>query len=295
MTGNIAEGASNNVKNPNDHAAARKHLQEEGWVVIPDVLTPSEADTVCARLWQAKEAGEQRGDGTYLPWLDPNQSNIRVFYLLELDKTFRDLIAHPTAVEMVKSVLGDDYLISNFTANIARPGSKSMALHSDQSIVVPDPWKEVWAMNCIWCLSDVYAENGATLFIPGSNKWTSRSDIPANAPDLLRPFEAKKGSIICMDARVWHTSGANVTQDQDRPLLFGYYTKPFLRQQVNWTAKLPQSIKDELSEEMKERLGLFPTANTGRTGDLRYLSVQYPKDGGEAEAHYPARAEVVAA
>ena len=177
---------------------------------------------------------------------------------------------------MVKSVLGEDFLISNFTANIARPGSESMALHSDQSIVVPDPWIDVWAMNCIFCLSDVYAENGATRYIPGSNKWLYRKEVPADAPSMLVPFSAKKGSMICMDARVWHTSGANTTKDVDRPLLFGYYTKPFLRQQVNWTAKLPQEIKDSLSDELFEWLGLGAAANVGRTGDLRYLKTQYP-------------------
>ena len=267
---------------PEDYASARKHLQEEGWVVIPSILTPEQADHITSRLWAAKEAGEKRGDQTYISFLDPNASNVRVFYLLEFDKVFRDLISHPVAIDMVKAVLGDDFLISNFTANIARPGSKSMALHSDQSIVVPDPWHEVWAMNCMWCLSDVYEENGATRYIPGSNKWESRAEVPSNAPSLLKPFNAKKGDLICMDARVWHTSGANVTKDVDRPLLFGYYTKPFLRQQVNWTAKLPQSIKDELSDDLFEWLGLGPAANVGRTGDLRFMHVQYP-DGTKAE------------
>lgn len=303
--------AQNDHQEPDALAAARKHFQEEGWAIVPDVLSSEEADTVVDRLWMAKEAGEKRGDDTFMPTLDPNASNVRVFYLLELDKIFRDLINHPTAVSMVKAVLGDDYLISNFTANIARPGSQSMALHSDQSIVVPEPWHHTWALNIIWCLSDVYRENGATLFIPGSNKWTSRSQIPVNAPSMLRPFEAKKvskapaeskaiqtaffmaesslitaadiasvsiqGSIIAMDARIWHTSGANTTLDVDRPLLFGYYSAPFLRQQVNWTAKLPQEIQSELSEELQQRLGLGATANTGRTGDLRYMSVQYPE------------------
>jgi fumagillin biosynthesis dioxygenase len=74
-----------------------------------------------------------------------------------------------------------------------------------------------------------------------------------------------------------------------RTLLFGYYTKPFLRQQVNWTAKLPESIKETLSEELKERLGLYPHANVGRTGDLRYLSVQYPKEDQAEKVEYSAR------
>lgn len=255
----------------------KQHLYEEGWAVIPDVLSKEESQAALNRLWKAKEASETRGDETYMPRLDPNSSNVRVFYLLELDKIFRDLISHPAALEMVRFVLGDNFLISNFTANIARPGSQSMALHSDQSIVVPEPWTGTWALNVIWCLTDVYGDNGATLFIPGSNKYQKRTDIPKNANKLLRPFEAKAGSMILMDGRVWHTSGSNITKDQDRALLFGYYTTSFLRQQVNWTAKLPRELQDTLSDEMKGWLGLGATANTARTGDIgyNYLSRQY--------------------
>lgn len=106
---------------------ARKHLLEEGWAVIPNVLSPDESRNVLSRLWQAKEASEARGDQTRMAHLDPNESNIRVFYLMELDEIFRKLISHPVAIEMVKAVLGENFLISNFTANIARPGSQSMA------------------------------------------------------------------------------------------------------------------------------------------------------------------------
>ncbi|KAI8286495.1 Dioxygenase [Colletotrichum sp. SAR11_57] len=256
---------------------AKAHLKEHGWVRVPSILTTEEAAAVFDRLWKGKAAAEARGEDTYLSFLDPNPSNVRVFYLMELDKIFRDLISHPTAISMVKAVLGENFLISNFTANIARPGSQSMALHSDQSIVFPDPWQDVWALNVIWCLTDVNKENGATQYIPGSNKWVYRKQVPDNAPEMLVPFEGKAGDIIVMDGRVWHTSGSNTTKDQDRALLFGYYTAPFMRQQVNWTAKLPKEIQDTCSEELKEWLGLNPVGNIGMTGDLRYMSVQYPE------------------
>lgn len=90
------------------------------------------------------------------------------------------------------------------------------------------------------------------------------------------PFEANAGDIIVMDGRVWHTSGSNVTKDQDRALLFGYYTAAFMRQQVNWTAKLSQEIQASLTDEQKQWLGLGVVGNIGVTGDIRYLSVQYP-------------------
>ncbi|KAJ9651459.1 hypothetical protein H2198_009253 [Neophaeococcomyces mojaviensis] len=268
-----------------DLASARLHLKQEGWCVIPDVLDTSKTKEVLQRLWDAAGESKKRGDDTFLPFLDPNESNVRVFYLLELDSIFRELIQHPTAIQMVKSVLGENFLISNFTANIARPGSKSMGLHSDQSLVSPDPWLTVNALNVIWCLNDCYFENGATLYIPGSNKWERRSDIPKTANKMLKPFEAKAGSIIVMDGRVWHTSGANITKDQDRALLFGYYTAPFLRQQVNWTKKLSKEIQDSLSPEMSEWLGLGVTANLGEALlHLKYLDDQFAEDGSQSSS-----------
>lgn len=248
-------------------SGATESLAKTGHAIIPNVLDDSTIETVLSRLWKAAEINQQRGADTYIPDLDPNASNVRIFYLLELDSIFRDLIQHPGALSIVRELLGPQVLVSNFTANIARPGSGSMALHSDQSLVVPAPWEEPWAINIIWCLSDVYFENGATLFIPGSQRWTRKADVPASAEEMLVPFTASKGSIIAMDARVWHTSGKNVTADQERALLFGYYTKPFLRQQVNWTAALSEDVKQDLSEEARELLGLNVTANTGIVSD----------------------------
>lgn len=258
-------------------AAAKAQLKSEGWCVVPDVISRARSAGVLERLWAAAAESERRGSPTYMPALDPNASNVRVFYLLELDAVFRELIQHPLAVELVRTVLGPDFLISNFTANIARPGSRSMALHSDQSLVVPEPWAHPWAINIIWCLTDVTFENGATLFIPGSHRWTSRADVPADADRRLRPFEAKAGSILAMEGRIWHTSGANITADEDRALLFGYYTAPFLRPQVNWNACLSVETQASLSPQMADWLGLGVTANTGMTADLRYLDQQFPR------------------
>jgi fumagillin biosynthesis dioxygenase len=259
---------------PSIPPSALSDLKSNGYCIIPSVLPPDQVQATLSRLWQAAEESRKRGNPTHLPQLDPNESNVRVFYLMELDPLFRELIQHPIAVKMVREVLGHDFLISNFTANIARPGSQSMGLHSDQSLVVPEPWVQPWAVNIIWCLHDVDFENGATLFIPSSHKWTSLSDIPPSPEKLLKPFTAKAGDIVVMDGRVWHTSGANISKERDRALLFGYYTKPWLRQQVNWNRGLSDKTQEGLGEEMREWLGLGVTANTGRSGSLHYLREQ---------------------
>ena len=72
---------------------------------------------------------------------------------------------------------------------------------------------------------------------------------------------APAGSIVVMDGRVWHTSGANITKDEDRALLFGYYSADFLRPQVNWNALLSDETQGSLDPWMRARLGLDATAN----------------------------------
>ncbi|GGC82845.1 hypothetical protein GCM10010994_45940 [Chelatococcus reniformis] len=253
--------------------AATAQLHEEGWCVVPDVLSREEAAGVLERLWAAAEAFRRRGRETHLAQLDPNAANVRVFDLLDLDPVFRGLIRKPLALDLVRELLGAEFIVSNFTANIARPGSGSMNLHSDQALVVPEPWLEAWSINVIWCLTDATFENGATLFIPGSHKVERLAELGPDAAARLRPFEAKAGSIVAMDGRIWHTSGANVTTDQDRALMFAYYTRSFLRQQVNWNVALSPEVQQELDPELRGLLGLEATANTGLGAKLLAANV----------------------
>ena len=252
----------------NDQELAKAALAKDGWCVLRDVLDPEATAHALERLWAAAAESERRGVSTDMPALDPNAQNVRVFNLLDIDPLFHELIRHPQALALVRSLLSETFLISNFTANIARPGSRSMSVHSDQALVVPEPWVHPWSMNIIWCLTDVRFENGATLFLPGSHRFERRSDLPADPVAGMRPFEAPAGSIIAMDGRVWHTSGANITADEDRALLFGYYSAAFLRPQVNWNATLSLETQAGLDPQMRRWLGLDAEANIDRAAEI---------------------------
>ncbi len=230
-------------------------------VWLPDVLSPARTAEVRERLLAAAAESRRRGAPTHIPQLDPNDRNVRVFDLLDLDPVFLELIAHPVALELVQAVLGDGYMISNFTANIALPGSGSMPLHSDQALVVPEPWLAPWSMNVIWCLDDVHEANGATRYVAGSHRCARYGELPCGTRSATVPFQAPAGAILAMDGRLWHTSGANITSDEERALLFGYYAADFLRPQVNWNVVLGESNPARLDPFLHQRLGLGPSAN----------------------------------
>lgn len=236
--------------------AAVDRLRADGTAIVPAVLSAAEAADTLERLWAAASESERRGVSTRAEGLDPNAANVRVWNLLDLDPRFRELIEHPTAVALATALLGADFVVSNFTANIARPGSGSMMLHSDQSLVVPEPWSEPCTMNVIWCFTDVRFDNGATLHVPGSQHIERRSDVPADLAERLVPFEAPAGSIIAMDGRVWHTSGRNVTASEDRALAFAFYSRPFVRPQFNHSAALSPEVQATCSPTLRYRLGL---------------------------------------
>lgn len=242
-------------------ADALGRLAADGVAIVPGVLSRTESAHALERLWSASDLSESRGIPSHIPRLDPNEANVRVFNLIDLDPLFATLIAHPVAEAIVGGLLGADYIISNFTANIARPGSESMVVHSDLSFVLPEPWTVAASVNAIWCLTDVHAANGATLHLPGSHRFRTRAEVPADAIGQMVPFEAAAGSLVVMDGRVWHTSGRNVTADEDRALLFGYYAKPWIRPQWNFTAALSPNVQEAMNPVMRYRLGLDASLN----------------------------------
>ena len=98
--------------------------------------------------------------------------------------------------------------------------------------------------------------------MPGSHRFERMENVPVDLADRMIPLEAKAGSLVAMDGRIWHTSGANTTQDEERALLFGYYSRSFIRPQWNFNVGLSEDTKATLSPELTEWLGLGIAANT---------------------------------
>lgn len=231
-------------------------FERDGWVVLPDVLDGDAVHETRAALERAADESEARGIPTRMDYLDPGGNNIRVYDLIEYDPVFADLVAHRGVIAHVTELLDGDISVSNFSANIALPGSRSMNAHNDQSTVMPEPWTVRYTMNAIWCLDDTDEDNGATRYLPGSHRFTCFADVPDDPTFGMRSFEATAGSVILMDGRLWHTSGENTTENRERALLFAFYARSFLRHQNNWGRSLSRETKARLDPTLLEWLGL---------------------------------------
>lgn len=241
---------------------AKVQLARDGWCVVQDVISKEDAAEGVERLWAIARENASEGYSCFLPELDPNANMVRILTPLQSDAFFRDLVQNNRALELARTAVGQDVIVANCTGNIALPGAQSMALHSDLAFILPEPWLYPWSVNIVWCLTDAHSDNGATLYIPGSHEWRTSEDIPPNASELLVPFEAPAGSVIAIDGRLWHTSGANVTADEERALLFSYYSVPFLRPMINWTAAMPREVMETATPALRRLLGFDVFANT---------------------------------
>jgi len=245
-----------------EHHAMRQQLEEHGFCIVENALSPDELQRARAALARGVEIIKQQMGGTHIATLDPNDRNIRVNMLPAMDPEFIELLLREDALAAVTAAIGEHFLISNFTANIALPGSGSMNLHADQALVIPPPWVHPWAVNVIWCLDDVHEGNGATRYLPGSHRFQSPQDVPADALQRTLPFEAPAGSFVVMEGRVWHTSGCNTTDDEQRRMLFAYYSADFIRPQMNWALCLPPEVQSNMDQRTKAWFGITPASNT---------------------------------
>lgn len=234
-------------------AQALADLGEHGVAILAGALEPEATADVRRRLVRAAEVSEARRFPTRNYEFDPDANNVRVFMLFNLDPIFAELIVHPLALPFVHAAIGEQFSISNFSANILGPGAGSMVLHADQGYAT-EPWPPVpLAVNVGWILDDFTEEVGATQYVPGSHLLGHNPD-PEQTYETVS-VEAPAGSIMVMDGRLWHRSGVNRTADRHRAALFGYYVRSWIRPQVNWNAFLDPDVAAASSSEFLDLLG----------------------------------------
>lgn len=238
-----------------------ERVEEHGFCVVPNMLAGDRLAQVRKAFEIATEEMTRRGLCVFDPRLDPNPHNIRVNNLPDMNPVFMELLRDPLALQIARAMMEETVIVSNFSANVALPGSAPMKIHSDQALVVPPPWNAQWLFNIIWCLDDVYRENGGTLYLPGSHRFHDLADLPVDAEQQMQAFTAPAGSFIVMDGRLWHSSGNNTTKDEKRALLFALYSRSFVRQQMNWEALLSDTTRQNLSDEDRALLGMGPLSN----------------------------------
>ncbi|MCY3709202.1 MAG: phytanoyl-CoA dioxygenase family protein [Caldilineaceae bacterium] len=278
-----------------DMEQAKSDILEYGYCLIANALEPEVVGAALARLKEQAAAELEQGaafedGGPKQQWgafTDgkgrPKQKaytaaaggvNQRVWMLVNKGRIFRQILFTDSVRAVVDHVLGEEYLLSSYSANIAKPGGVAMNLHTDQwwmphpvdrepsplpvgSITrerpnlrgegAPEMIAPCVCVNVMWMLNDFSAENGGTRFVPGSHL-RGRPPRANDGEGEILAAEGAAGTAMVFDGRLWHGTGANVSSG-NRYGLLTTFCGPQFRPQENFTiGSRPEMLADATSE-----------------------------------------------
>ncbi|HZT32055.1 MAG TPA: phytanoyl-CoA dioxygenase family protein [Bryobacteraceae bacterium] len=245
----------------------KRQLDEQGYLVLPDLMGPALLAEVRARVEElfAKE-GEKAGAE-----FKQEPGARRLANLVDKGEVFERVILTPRVLEAMAHVLGKEFKLSSLNVRAANPhGDCAQPLHADSGALADE--RGYWVCNSVWMLDDFTEENGATRMIPGSHRWRR---LPP--PDCYDPqpgeqlVTGKAGTVVVMNAHMWHGASANRT-GRPRRAMHVYYTRWDKPQQQYQKALVREEVQRRLSPEARRLLALDDAANDEVSSRLSGMS-----------------------
>lgn len=210
-------------------------IHEDGFALIPGVLTPEQCAAARAKIDELKPFGfDAQGKTDHYKCV----FNRDPFWLPFLDK--------PGVIDLAEATMGDQCHIIGQTAWRSHPGHDGWSPHTDRTFielpedVVADPRVRLPVYLCTahFYLSDIDEELCPTYVIPGSHKsgramgWGRGDSFDWHGREL-EPVICKQGDVLFFRSEVWHSGSKNKTEDRVRYLLQVHYSHRFIAQQFS--------------------------------------------------------------
>jgi ectoine hydroxylase-related dioxygenase (phytanoyl-CoA dioxygenase family) len=240
-------------------ADQQKMLDEEGFLLLPSLLTADRLTEVIDRLetlWT--EEGQAAGQENY------NAIEVKVRRLANLANKgdiFRSLFAHPLVLAVAEAVMGPQVRLSMLNAREVPPheeGAKQ-AFHSDTDNAGKPDKQGFYSCTAVWLLDPFTPENGATRIVPGSHR---SGQVPAEAmadPYATHPNEqpmiGQAGDVAIFNGHCWHAGGLNHTNRPRRAIL-AHYLRADIPRPPDRRQHISPEVRASLSPRELELLGV---------------------------------------
>ena len=130
----MAEPSCNFPQASQDEQQHRRDLDDFGYCLVAEAIPGEILEQIQIRI--REQAAEERSRG--LTPLDDVQAaggddgNQYVYMLINKGRIFQELLLQPRIHTLIRHVLGEQYLLSDFAAIIAHPSNRQMGMHIDQ-------------------------------------------------------------------------------------------------------------------------------------------------------------------
>jgi ectoine hydroxylase-related dioxygenase (phytanoyl-CoA dioxygenase family) len=222
------------------------HLHQQGYVVIPSLLSRGQIGRIKAELAPYLR-GTLRGRNDFEGF-----ETERVYALLAKAPVIAELVEHPRILPILDRLLAPNYLLSANLAIQLYPGETRQPLHFDDGFYkVPRP-RRAYGVSTIWAIDEFTTDNGATEIIAGSHLWGA--ERPAEDDPRIESVIMPAGSVIVFMGTLWHRGGANQSA-APRLAITPQYCEPWLRQIENQVLAVPREMAAKCSQRVQELLG----------------------------------------
>ncbi|HUY92913.1 MAG TPA: phytanoyl-CoA dioxygenase family protein [Pirellulales bacterium] len=241
------------------NAATRRQLDELGYVLLPGVMQPALLSRLRDRVEQLfASEGEAAGAE-----FKTEAGARRLANLVNKGGVFREIIAHPAVLPLVEHVLDESVKLSSLNARSVNPQwDQPQPLHCDMG-GLPDE-RGAWVCNTVWMLDDFTEQNGALRVVASSHRWNRLPQDALENPCADHPQQSvvagAAGSVIVMNAHLWHGGMANLTP-RCRTAVHAFYCRRDKPQQQYQKQLLDAELQAALPAELRELLALDDATN----------------------------------
>lgn len=198
-------------------------VQGKGYVVLPDLLSLSEAKIARDLIW---EFAEQDRQGEKLIVQGKKE---RLYGLLYKADIFARLVQDQLIMAVIQSILGEDIILGGFSAHIIHPQAQRMGVHVDYpywAMASPFPQSPVLEIQVIWMIDDFTEDNGAPLFAAKTQKLAIKPNLE-QFEQTAEKITGTAGTAIISHGLCWHDTSENQS-DRSRISLLGNYTPQYI-------------------------------------------------------------------
>ena len=224
-------------------------VEETGYVILPDLITPEEAKIARARVLQLANQERQTGE------LVIQGAKERLYGLIYKGKIFRQLVQHPQILTLIQAILGEDIILGGFSAHILHPQGERMGIHVDYpywAMTPPYAPYPILEIQVIWLVEDFTEENGAPLFVPSSHKLATKPNLQ-QFEQTAQKITGKAGSAIISHGLCWHDTSVNLT-DNPRVSILGNYTPQYIHPLENHSFAYQAEVLEQATPQLKHLL-----------------------------------------
>lgn len=165
-----------------------------------------------------------------------------------------EMLCSSEIFEFLKDYFNGNFILNTYggVINLSSKPSYVANIHRDIRFYSDD---FPLMINFLIMLDDFTIENGATYLLKGSHKMPNKPTEDYFYKNSDRAI-GKKGDILFFNSNVWHAAGINLTEIKRRAITIAF-TKPFMKQQLDYTKLIENNNLNTISEELKQILGYF--------------------------------------